>query len=149
MVPGLAPSGPRQRPQVSRTADAIRRLQRSRNGSERSGHDAGENLHPAGRQAQAAPSLNAEQLKKWNEYYEPRNEAFRKAAQGPLKGILRFCEEPLVSVDFLGDPHSSIIDAENTRVLDGKLVKVLAWYDNEWGYANRVAELASLVAAKL
>jgi glyceraldehyde 3-phosphate dehydrogenase len=77
------------------------------------------------------------------------NEAFRKASEGPLRGVLRFCEEPLVSIDFLGDPHSSIIDSENTRVLDGKLVKVLAWYDNEWGYANRVAELAALVASKL
>jgi glyceraldehyde 3-phosphate dehydrogenase len=77
------------------------------------------------------------------------NEAFRKAAQGPLKGILRLSEEPLVSIDFLGDAHSSVVDTEYTRVLDGKLVKVLAWYDNEWGYANRVAELAALVAAKL
>jgi glyceraldehyde 3-phosphate dehydrogenase len=76
------------------------------------------------------------------------NEAFRKAAEGPLKGILRVCDEPLVSIDFLGDPHSSIIDSDNTRVLDGTLVKVLAWYDNEWGYANRVAELAALVASK-
>jgi glyceraldehyde 3-phosphate dehydrogenase len=77
------------------------------------------------------------------------NEAFRKAAAGPMQGILQVCDEPLVSVDFLGNPHSSIIDAANTQVLGGNLVKVLSWYDNEWGYANRVTELAALVAASL
>jgi glyceraldehyde 3-phosphate dehydrogenase len=77
------------------------------------------------------------------------NEAFRKAAAGPMQGILQVCDEPLVSVDFLGNPHSSIVDAANTQVLGGNLVKVLAWYDNEWGYANRVTELAALVAASL
>ena len=80
---------------------------------------------------------------------EAVNEAFRKAASGPMKGILAVCDEPLVSVDFLGNPHSSIIDAENTQVLGKNLIKVLAWYDNEWGYANRCAELAALVAASL
>jgi len=77
------------------------------------------------------------------------NEQFRKAAEGPMKGILEVCDEPLVSVDFVGNPHSSIVDSENTKVLGGNLVKVLAWYDNEWGYANRVVELAALVASKL
>jgi glyceraldehyde 3-phosphate dehydrogenase len=79
---------------------------------------------------------------------EQLNEAFAKAAEGPLKGILRVSTEPLVSIDFLGDPHSSIVDAPNTKVLDGRLVKVLAWYDNEWGYANRVVDLARLVGSR-
>ncbi len=73
------------------------------------------------------------------------NEAFEKAASGPLKGILEYCEEPLVSVDFKGNPASSIVDAENTMVIDGSMVKVLAWYDNEWGYSNRVIDLISLM----
>ncbi len=77
------------------------------------------------------------------------NEAFRKAAEGPLKGILRVSDEPLVSIDFRGDSHSSIVDAENTRVLEGTLVKVLAWYDNEWGYAYRVADLTRRIASTL
>jgi glyceraldehyde 3-phosphate dehydrogenase len=77
------------------------------------------------------------------------NEAFRKAAEGPMKGVLQVCEEPLVSVDFLGNPHSSIVDALNTKVLDGNLIKVLAWYDNEWGYANRVVDVVEMVASKL
>ncbi|MFQ5515725.1 MAG: type I glyceraldehyde-3-phosphate dehydrogenase [Myxococcota bacterium] len=80
---------------------------------------------------------------------EQLNEAFRKAAEGPLAGILRVCDEPLVSIDFRGDPHSSIVDAANTKVLDGTLAKVLAWYDNEWGYANRVLDLTRLIAAQL
>ena len=66
-----------------------------------------------------------------------------------MRGILRVCDEPLVSIAFQGDPHSSIVDAENTRVLGGNLVKILSWYDNEWGYANRVADLAELVASRL
>ena len=77
------------------------------------------------------------------------NEAFRKAAEGPLKGILRVSDEPLVSIDFRGDSHSSIVDAENTRVLEGTLVKVLSWYDNEWGYAYRVADLTRRIASTL
>ena len=77
------------------------------------------------------------------------NEEFRKAAAGPLQGILAVCDEPLVSVDFLGDPHSSIVDSLNTRVLDDNLVKVLSWYDNEWGYANRVVDLSALIARSL
>jgi glyceraldehyde 3-phosphate dehydrogenase len=80
---------------------------------------------------------------------EQINEAFTKAAEGPMKGILAVSREPLVSIDFLDDPHSSIVDAQNTKVLGGNLVKVLAWYDNEWGYAKRVVDLARLVASKL
>jgi glyceraldehyde 3-phosphate dehydrogenase len=80
---------------------------------------------------------------------EQVNEAFTKAAEGPMKGILAVCREPLVSIDFLDDPHSAIVDAQNTKVLGGNLVKVLAWYDNEWGYARRVVDLARMVASKL
>jgi glyceraldehyde 3-phosphate dehydrogenase len=69
----------------------------------------------------------------------------RRAAEGPLKGILQYCEEPLVSVDFLGNPHSSILDAESTKVMDGSFAKLLAWYDNEWGYSCRVVDLARLL----
>jgi glyceraldehyde 3-phosphate dehydrogenase len=76
------------------------------------------------------------------------NEAFQKAASGPLKGILEYCEEPLVSVDFKGNPASSIVDAENTLVIDGSMVKVLSWYDNEWGYSNRVIDLVLLMIRK-
>lgn len=63
------------------------------------------------------------------------------AAEGPLKGILQYSEDPLVSTDIIGNPHSSIFDAASTQVLGGNLVKVLAWYDNEWGYSNRVVDL--------
>jgi glyceraldehyde 3-phosphate dehydrogenase len=74
--------------------------------------------------------------------------ALRTAAQGPLKGILQYCEEELVSVDFKGNPASSIIDAPSTMVIGGNMVKVIAWYDNEWGYSCRLADLATLVASK-
>ncbi|HEX5066947.1 MAG TPA: type I glyceraldehyde-3-phosphate dehydrogenase [Myxococcota bacterium] len=70
------------------------------------------------------------------------NAAMKTAADGPLKGILQYCDEPLVSVDFLGNPHSSILDALSTKVIDGNFAKVLSWYDNEWGYSNRVVDLA-------
>jgi glyceraldehyde 3-phosphate dehydrogenase len=80
---------------------------------------------------------------------EQVNEAFRKAATGPLKGILRVSDEPLVSIDFRGDPYSSIVDGANTKVLGGTLVKVLSWYDNEWGYAQRCVDMARLVASRL
>jgi glyceraldehyde 3-phosphate dehydrogenase len=69
------------------------------------------------------------------------NAALKAAASGPLKGILQFCEEPLVSIDFRGNPHSSIVDADYTKVMDGDFVKVLAWYDNEWGYSSRCVDL--------
>jgi glyceraldehyde 3-phosphate dehydrogenase len=77
------------------------------------------------------------------------NEAFRAAAAGPMKGILGVSDEPLVSTDFRGDSRSSIIDSPNTMVLGGTMVKVIAWYDNEWGYSCRCADLLALVAAKL
>jgi len=70
------------------------------------------------------------------------NAAMKRAADGPMKGILQYCDEPLVSVDFLGNPHSSILDAESTKVMDGTFAKVLSWYDNEWGYSCRVVDLA-------
>jgi glyceraldehyde 3-phosphate dehydrogenase len=73
------------------------------------------------------------------------NAAMREAAQGPLAGILSYTEDPLVSTDIVQDPHSSIFDAEQTMVIDGRLVKVIAWYDNEWGYSNRCVELAAKV----
>ena len=79
---------------------------------------------------------------------EKVNEAFKKAASGPLNGILEYCEEPLVSIDFKGNPASSIVDAENTMVIDGSMVKMLAWYDNEWGYSNRVIDLITLMVNK-
>jgi glyceraldehyde 3-phosphate dehydrogenase len=73
------------------------------------------------------------------------NAAMKAAADGPLKGILAYTDEPLVSVDFLGNPHSSILDAQSTKVMDGNFAKVLSWYDNEWGYSNRVVDLARVV----
>ena len=79
---------------------------------------------------------------------EEVNAAFEKAAGGPLKGILQYSTEPLVSIDFRGNPHSSIYDAEYTRVVGGNLIKVLAWYDNEWGYSSRCVDLARLMASK-
>jgi glyceraldehyde 3-phosphate dehydrogenase len=69
------------------------------------------------------------------------NGALREAAEGRLKGILRYTEEPLVSIDFNNDPHSAIVDASLTKVIAGRMVKVIAWYDNEWGYANRLRDL--------
>ena len=73
------------------------------------------------------------------------NAKFREYAAGPLKGILRCSEEELVSLDFNGDPHSSIVDLPNTTVIGGTLVKVLSWYDNEWGFSNRMLELLSYI----
>ncbi len=79
---------------------------------------------------------------------EAVNEAFKAAAAGALKGILDYTEEPLVSSDFRGDTHSSIIDGLTTQVLGGNMVKVVAWYDNEWGYSCRVSDLAAFLAKK-
>ncbi len=76
------------------------------------------------------------------------NAAFKEAAAGPLKGILDFNEEPLVSTDYRGDSHSSIVDGLSTMVLGNNMVKVIAWYDNEWGYSSRVADLANFVGQK-
>jgi glyceraldehyde 3-phosphate dehydrogenase len=79
---------------------------------------------------------------------EAVNQALKNAAGEELQGILAFSEEPLVSVDFRGNPNSSIVDADYTKVIGGKLVKVLAWYDNEWGYSCRVRDLVKFIAQK-
>src|SRR6186713_174823 len=76
------------------------------------------------------------------------NNALRDAAKGALRGILAVSDEPLVSIDFKGNPHSSIIDAPYTKVMDGDFVKVLAWYDNEWAYSNRCVDLLRLLVKK-
>ncbi|MGH2992363.1 MAG: type I glyceraldehyde-3-phosphate dehydrogenase [Solirubrobacterales bacterium] len=76
---------------------------------------------------------------------EEVNEAARSAADGPLRGILAYTEDPIVSTDIVKDPHSSIFDAEQTMVMERRLLKVIAWYDNEWGYSNRCVELAEKV----
>ena len=80
---------------------------------------------------------------------EELNGALKKSASGPLKDILEYCEEELVSIDFRGNPHSSIVDAGFTKVIDGTCVKVTAWYDNEWGYSCRVRDLINFVARRL
>jgi glyceraldehyde 3-phosphate dehydrogenase len=72
---------------------------------------------------------------------EEVNAALKAASEGPLKGVMQFVTEPLVSIDFRGNPHSCIIDAEYTKVMDGDFAKVMAWYDNEWGYSSRCVEL--------
>ena len=79
---------------------------------------------------------------------EAVNNAFKEAAAGTLKGILGYTEEPLVSSDFRGDPRSSIVDGLSTMVMGGNMVKVIAWYDNEWGYSSRVSDLAAFIAQK-
>lgn len=79
---------------------------------------------------------------------EEVNEAFRRAAEGPLAGILAFEEQELVSTDYIGNPHSAIVDAASTNILGG-LTKVIAWYDNEWGYSNRCVDLARYVGKRL
>src|SRR5881296_2144336 len=76
------------------------------------------------------------------------NAAFRAAAQGPLQGILQYSEDPVVSVDMNGNPHSSIVDAPLTTGLDKRMVKVIAWYDNEWGYSCRIRDLIKYMAAR-
>jgi glyceraldehyde-3-phosphate dehydrogenase (NAD(P)) len=79
---------------------------------------------------------------------EQLNEVLRNAAEGKMKGILKYCDEPLVSSDHVGTDESSIIDASLTMVMGGDLIKVMAWYDNEWGYSQRVVDLAEVVARK-
>ncbi|WAM30563.1 type I glyceraldehyde-3-phosphate dehydrogenase [Caldicellulosiruptor naganoensis] len=79
---------------------------------------------------------------------EEVNSVLKAAAEGELRGILGYSEEPLVSVDYKGDPRSSIVDALSTMVIEGTLVKVVAWYDNEWGYSNRVADLLNYIVKK-
>jgi glyceraldehyde 3-phosphate dehydrogenase len=79
---------------------------------------------------------------------EAVNDALKEAASGPMKGILQYCDEPLVSIDFNGNPHSSIVDASLTKVLEGNMVKVLSWYDNEWGYSSRLKDLMLYIDSK-
>ena len=76
---------------------------------------------------------------------EAVNEAFATAEAGPLNGILHLSTDPLVSIDFRGNPHSSIVDAAYTKVMEGDFVKILSWYDNEWGYSSRCVDLAKLL----
>jgi glyceraldehyde 3-phosphate dehydrogenase len=78
---------------------------------------------------------------------EEINEAVREAAEGPMKGIIEYVTDPIVSSDIVGNPHSSIFDSTNTIVLDNDMVKVTMWYDNEWGYSNRTADLVERIAA--
>jgi glyceraldehyde 3-phosphate dehydrogenase len=77
------------------------------------------------------------------------NAAFQAAAKGPLKGILAYTEEELVSVDYIGNPHSTILDSKCTNVIDGTLVKVSGWYDNEWGYSSRCVDLIERIGTSL
>jgi glyceraldehyde 3-phosphate dehydrogenase len=79
---------------------------------------------------------------------EAVNQAYLEASKGALKGYLQYCTEPLVSTDFKGSAYSAIFDSLSTMVLDDTMVKVLAWYDNEWGYSCRLADLAAFVAGK-
>jgi glyceraldehyde 3-phosphate dehydrogenase len=76
------------------------------------------------------------------------NQAFQAAAEGPLAGIVEYCQEPLVSTDFIGNPASTIFDSLSTMVIGDKMVKIIAWYDNEWGYSSRLADLTAYVADK-
>jgi glyceraldehyde 3-phosphate dehydrogenase len=80
---------------------------------------------------------------------EEVNAAFKEAAEGSLAGILKYSEDPLVLQDIVGDPHSSIYDSELTTVIEGNLVKVCSWYDNEWGYSNRAAEAMKMLGDSL
>lgn len=79
---------------------------------------------------------------------ESVNVALKEAADGPMKGILQYCDEPLVSIDFNGNPHSSILDASLTKVLQGTMIKILSWYDNEWGYSTRLKDLMLYIGKK-
>jgi glyceraldehyde 3-phosphate dehydrogenase len=79
---------------------------------------------------------------------EAINAALKEAAEGPLKGILQYTDEPIVSIDLNGNPHSSIVDAPLTKVLEGNMVKVLSWYDNEWGYSTRLKDLMLYIDGK-
>jgi len=83
-----------------------------------------------------------------NTTVEEVNGAYRRAAEGSLKGILQYEESPTVSVDYNGNPHSAILDSLDTLVMDGNLVKVMAWYDNEWGFSNRMVDVAKYIASK-
>ncbi|MBU1965490.1 MAG: type I glyceraldehyde-3-phosphate dehydrogenase, partial [Proteobacteria bacterium] len=80
---------------------------------------------------------------------EEINAALKEAAEGKMKGILAYSDEELVSIDYLGNPHSAIVDGKSTMVIEGNLIKVLAWYDNEWGFSRRMIDLLKLVAGSL
>jgi len=83
---------------------------------------------------------------KKNVSIEEVNSVLKAAAENELKGILEYCEDPIVSSDIIGNEHSSILDAISTCVIGDNLVKVIGWYDNEWGYSNRMVDLAVLIA---
>ncbi|MEO5356069.1 MAG: type I glyceraldehyde-3-phosphate dehydrogenase [Nitrospirae bacterium YQR-1] len=76
------------------------------------------------------------------------NSVVKAAAEGPMKGVLQYCDEPLVSADFKGNPHSSIFDPALTKVIGGNMIKIISWYDNEWGYSNRVRDLLLYLVSK-
>ncbi len=80
---------------------------------------------------------------------EQVNSVLKDAAEGELKGVLGYCDKPLVSIDYKGDSRSSIIDALSTMVIEDNMVKVVSWYDNEWGYSSRTVDLVKYVAEKL
>ena len=79
---------------------------------------------------------------------EEVNGALKKWAEGPLKGILAYSEDATVSSDYISDPHSSIVDSLDTQIVEGDMIKVVAWYDNEWGYARRVVELVKYLTSQ-
>jgi glyceraldehyde 3-phosphate dehydrogenase len=79
---------------------------------------------------------------------EQINAAFKAAADGPLKGIMEYVTAPLVSIDFRGNPHSAMVDSMYTKVMDDDFIKIMAWYDNEWGYSNRCVDLLQYMASK-
>ncbi|NTU43788.1 MAG: aldehyde dehydrogenase, partial [Nitrospirales bacterium] len=79
---------------------------------------------------------------------EEVNAALKKAAEGPMKGILQYVDEPLVSIDFNGNPHSSMVDSSLTKVMEKRMVKIISWYDNEWGYSTRLRDLISYINKK-
>jgi glyceraldehyde 3-phosphate dehydrogenase len=79
---------------------------------------------------------------------EEINAALKKAAAGPMKGVLAVCDDPLVSIDYRGNPNSSIVDAALTKVIGGNMAKVYSWYDNEWGFSCRVKDLIHFMASK-
>jgi glyceraldehyde 3-phosphate dehydrogenase len=79
---------------------------------------------------------------------EEVNAALKKAADGSMKGVLQYTEEPIVSIDCNGNSHSSVVDASVTKVIEGRMVKVLAWYDNEWGYSSRLRDLVLYIVKK-
>jgi len=80
---------------------------------------------------------------------EALNQAFKAASSGELKGILKYTEEPLVSVDYRGEENSSVVDGLLTMVMGDRMAKVIGWYDNEWGYSARVADVVSFIGARL